>query len=719
MKFKILLILIITIFISAFKKEANMKAPIAKKEEFSQEIHGQILKDEYAWMRDNDWPKQVTKPDAIEYLKQENAYFENFMGELSAAKDKIYEEIKARIKLADQSTYVKKDEYYYYNRIDADASYAVYCRKKGSINAQEEIILDVNELAKNKKFTNVGALSVSPDHKLVAYNVDHDGSEKYTIKVFNVKTKEYLSDEITDTIGAIVWHEEINGFFYLPCNENWRHDKIMFHKLGTDKAQDILVFQEKDTQYSVSIGKSSSKEYLFINSSGHENNEEYYFSMADHEFKPKLISKRSGKIEYSVDHGGNYFYIHTNKNADKFKLLRANDKSDISVESNWEEYIREITDKELANFDLTKNYLILNYKYNALPRIIIRTLSEDKNIEEKEQEINFPDEAYTAGAYSTNYKEDDLRVSYSSLNRPSSSYSYDYANNKLELIKQIEIPSGHEPEEYKVERIFAESFDGTRVPISLIYKKSLFKKDGSNPLYLYGYGSYGISMPPNYRNSIYPLLDRGFVYAIAHIRGGSDVNNDWYLQAKYLNKKKTFKDFIAVAEHLIQNNYTYKGGIAIMGGSAGGMLVGNVINNKPELFKLAIAHVPFVDVLNTMLDESLPLTPPEFKEWGNPKEKEYFDYMQSYSPYDNVKKQDYPHLLVTTGLSDPRVAYWEPAKWVARLRENNTSKNEIIFKTNMDTGHGGASGRFDSLKEAAEDIVFVLDRFNIDLAKLK
>jgi oligopeptidase B len=683
------------------KQEVKMMThPIAKKISYSVNIHDTTIDDEYNWLRDQDWPKKITDQNILGYLNEENDYFHNFMNPLKKEKELIFEELKARIKLKDQSTYIQKDNYYYYSRTEEDKDYVIYCRKHSSIKNLEEILLDVNKLAEGKKFTSIGAFAMSPSHKLMAYSVDFTGGEKYIITIFDLESKKFLPDEIQNTIGSIVWHENGKGFFYTPVDENWRHDKVMFHKLGTESIEDQLIYHEKDPLYSVSISKSSSREFMFINTGGHDSNESYYFSMNDQNFKPILIKKRVDKILYSVDHGTDYFYMYSNDGAKNFKLLRTND-----IKQNWQEYIKEESDKYLANFDLTDKYILLNYKHNGLPLIIVKEINGNKI-----KEVKFPDEAYTASAYSTNFEHNDLRIDYSSLSRPNTVYQYNFENEKLDILKTQEIPSGFNPEEYVTKRIFATSGD-VKVPITILYKKSLFKHNGSNPLYLYGYGSYGYAIPPVFRNSAISLVDRGFVFAIAHIRGGDDLGHDWYEAAKFLTKKRTFDDFIASAQKLIEEKYTSKGNIVIVGGSAGGMLIGNVINEKPELFKAAIAHVPFVDVLNTMLDETLPLTPGEFKEWGNPKEKEYFDYIKSYSPYDNVKAQSYPNLMITAGLTDPRVGYWEAAKWVARIRDKKTDNNLIIFKTNMDFGHKGASSRFDYLKEAADDIVFILKIF--------
>ncbi len=687
------------------KKEA-INPPLAKKIPYTFELHGEKVQDEYHWLRASGWPDKITDEAVLSYLKEENAYFDNYMDLLADKKDMFFEELKGRIKLADQSTYIKKDDYFYYTRTEEDKDYTIYCRKFGSTSAPEEILLDVNELAKDQKYTSIGSFSISPDHKLIAYSVDFTGGEKYTLKIFNLETKIYLADQIENTIGSIVWHEDQSGLFYTPTDDKWRHDKVLFHKLGTKNIDDKLIFHEKDPLYYVSVGKSSSKDYIFITVSGHDSNEMYFITMTDKTFTPQLVLARKDRIQYSIDHNGPFFYQYTNDGAKNFQILRA-ESNDYSATKPWSTYIAEKKDKYLSSFDLTQNYLLMDYKVKGLAELVAQNLDN-----EAQQVLNFPENTYTASIYSTNFKENDIRVDYSSLARPNTVYSYDFNSNELSTLKVQEIPSGFDPEEYATERLFVKT-DGVEVPVSLFYKKSLFKGDGSNPLYLYGYGSYGLSIAPSFRNSAVSLVNRGFIYAVAHIRGGDDLGHDWYEAAKFLNKKRTFSDFIAVADELISLNYTSEGNIVIVGGSAGGMLVGNVINQRPELFKAAIAHVPFVDVLNTMLDENLPLTPGEYKEWGNPKDKDYFEYMKSYSPYDNVSQQNYPSLFVTAGLSDPRVGYWEAAKWVARLRDRKLGDNIIIFKTNMSFGHAGASGRFDYLKEAADDLVFITNIFKV------
>ncbi len=738
------------------QKIKTMKPPIANKQNYSFEVHETTINDDYQWLRDPKWPN-VEDSKILDYLKAENKYTENFFADLQKDKEKIFEELKGRVKLDDESVYVKKKDYYYYHRVEGNKNYPIYCRKHNNMNAAEEVILDVNLLTPNGGFTDVAKVAMSPNQNLMAYSVNFTGNEQYNIKIYNLKEQKYLPDNVTDIAPTVIWHEKLNGFFYITINENQRWDKVMFHRLGEDVTQDKLIFEVKNPLHFISCEKSASNEYIFINSGDHNENEIYVISMQDDNFIPKLVRAAENKIFYEIEHNGDYFYIKTNFKAKNFHVVKLPINN--FENTSWDDiYIKEEQDKYLKSFDFTNNYLILNYRDNGLPLIKIKRF---KDLHEKT--IHFPDESFQASSFSTNFEEDDIRIDYSSLARPNTTYSYDFdsrplqkfayreefegdtehstaayksdradastgslsqlplevefpkrSSDKLTILKTQEIPSGFNPEEYKVERIFADNGD-VKVPITLFYKKSLFKKDGSNPLYLMGYGAYGISMPVNFRNTAVTLADRGFIYAVAHIRGGDDLGHDWYEAAKFLTKKRTFEDFIACSKALINEQYTSNNNIVIMGGSAGGMLIGYVLNEKPELYKLAVAHVPFVDVLNTMLDESLPLTLLEYNEWGNPKEKEYFEYIKSYSPYDNVKAQNYPALFITCGISDPRVGYWEPAKWVAKLRELKTDNNPLLLKTNMDTGHKGSAGRFDYLKEIADELVFIFNIFNVEV----
>jgi oligopeptidase B len=689
-----------------YMQQALISAPLAKEEQHLTQVHDQTIKDPYFWLRDKNWPKAVEDKEILKYLIDENDYADKVLfSNVANEKEKLFQELKGRIELSDKSTEVKKNNYYYYTRTQADKDYPIYCRKFGK-DGSEEIILDVNELAKDHKFTKVGIFTISPDQNFLAYGVDHSGDEKYNLRILNIATKKHLADKIDNLTGQVIWHENVFGLFYTPSDENWRSTKVFFHILASTEP-DNLVLEEKNHLYQLKICKSSSKEYLLINSSGHDENQFYTLKFSDVNFNAKLFSPLREKISYDIDHNGKHFYVLTNDQGPNFRLaitdlINTEDKY-------WQDYLALDKNKYLSSFDITANYLIANYKELGLPTIQIVNLTNKES-----KTIKFPDQLYTAQSYSTNFEEDDIRVEYSALTRPDTTYFYDYKTEKLDVLKTKHVPSGFNPDEYEVKREWSDN-QGVKVPSTVFYKKSLFKQDGSNPLYLYGYGSYGISMPPCFRTTILSLVDRGFIFAIAHIRGGDDLGYQWYEDAKFLNKKRTFEDFIAVSEDLIAKKYTAKGNIVICGGSAGGMLVGNVINAKPELYKAAIAHVPFVDVLNTMLDDTLPLTPGEYKEWGNPKDIEYFKYIKSYSPYDNVAQQHYPHLFVTTSISDPRVGYYEPAKWVAKLRKAKTDENMLIFKTNMDAGHQGASGRFEYLKEVADDYLFIFHVFDIKL----
>lgn len=672
------------------------KAPIAKEKPSNYDIGKFTIEDNYAWMRDPKWPAEVENPDVLSYLRQENSFAKNFFDQFSDLKNQIFDELKGRIKLEDESYPITKGDYDYYIRTLEKENYPIYCRKYRRTKAKEEIILDVNLLAKGKSFVNVSSVKPSPDNRFLAYSVDYNGDEKYVIKIISLDGKSNIENEITSSASCVVWKSDNTGVFYVPVDEDLRHTKVMFHEYLPKPKDDILVFHEKEILYHVSISVSSSHDFLMINSSGHDSNEYHVIDMMSDNFDSRVIIPRAKSIYYSMNHNGDYFYILTNDSGSNCRLLTMDVKS-----SKIDEYLSMSDEKYLYSFDITENYLVVNYKNKGLSEVIVIDLASKKS-----KNYSFEDEAYVANGFCANFKLDDIRINYSSLGRPNTLYSCNMISYQLDVLKVQEIPTGFYPEEYQVKRIWADN-NGTAIPISLIYKKSLFK-GGTNPLYLYGYGSYGIAVEPSFRSNIFSILDRGFIFAIAHIRGGDDLGYSWYESAKFLTKKLSFEDFIACANHLIDEKYTSAGEIIIGGGSAGGMLVGAVVNERPELFKAVIAHVPFVDVLNTMLDETLPLTPAEFKEWGNPKDVEYFEYIKSYSPYDNIKPQNYPSMFVTAGISDPRVGYWEPAKWVAKLRKMKMDDNLIIFKTNMDSGHQGASGRFDYLKEMAEDYIFMI-----------
>lgn len=702
------LILIVSVILTLYKstnKETHIMTPKAQKIPQQLENFADVRVDNYAWLRSKNWQTKVDESEILNYLNEENKYAETFMDSVKDLREQLFTEMKSRIKLADKSVPVKEDNYFYYSYTHEDSNYAIYARKKDSLDNEEEIIFDQNIAAQDYEYFDVEDISVSPNHQLVAYSTDINGSERYTIQVKDLTNNIILSDQITDTLGSIVWHENSQGFFYTPVDEHWRTQKVYFHKLGDDPKNDQLIYQEKDNSFSVNISKSASKKFIFMDIHSHDCNEVRYINLADSGLKEHLIKTRADQQLYDVDHAHNKFYMITNDKGKNFRLISVNE--DKLADNNWIEIIPHRENIYLTDFDLFTNHLVITERDKGLNNIRVIDLCNNE-----EHNINFPESAYLASVMDTNF-EDNLRITYSALSIPDSVLEYDFTNKRLTTLKVREIPSGYNPKEYVTERIYALSRDGVEIPISLVYKKDLFKKDGSNPLYLYGYGSYGHSIAANFRTNILSLVDRGFIFAIAHIRGGDDLGYRWYEDAKYLTKRNTFLDFVNSAEYLIDNKYTTKNNIVIAGGSAGGMLVGVAINEFPELFKAAIAHVPFVDVLNTMLDDTLPLTPGEFKEWGNPKQADYYHYIKSYSPYDNIKPQNYPALYVTAGLNDPRVTYWEPAKWVAKLREIKTDKNPIIFEINMGQGHGGATKRFDYLKEAAKEYAFILKTFNI------
>ncbi len=688
-------------------KESNMNLgnpPIAKKISHKINIHNQELSDDYFWLRDQKWPN-VENKEILAYLKYENEYTEKYFKPLKSTVENLYNEIIGRIKLADRSVPVKNSDNYYYFRITEETSdYPIYVRKQ--LNNKEETILDQNQEAKGHKFFKIGALSVSSDGKLLAYSEDTSGNENFTIKVKDLRTKKILSDTIKDSISSIVWDKNNRGFYYIKVDDKWRKNKIYYHALESAQEQDTLIYEEKDPTFSVDLSKSSSEEYIFVCTSSNNSSEVRFIKANDSLHQLQLLIERREDHLYSVDQIHNDFYIHTNDMGKNFRLVRLSIKDYKSQE--FIEVIPHSADIYLVGFNLYNDNLVITTKELGLPKITI--LNYDllhKNA------ISFPDPTYTASVIYSCADDKGALVSYSSLNTPTTVFKYNFDSKKLTTLKTQEIPSGYDKNLYESQRLMATANDGVKVPISLVYKKDLLKKDGSNPLYLYGYGSYGIAIPPSFNSNMISLLDAGFVYAIAHIRGGDDLGFEWYESAKFMNKKRTFSDYIAVADYLVKQKYTHAGNIAIQGGSAGGMLIGVAINERPELFKTAIADVPFVDVLNTMLDDSLPLTPGEFKEWGNPLQEEYFDYIKSYSPYDNIKEQEYPALYVLAGLNDPRVTYWEPAKFVAKLRARKKDKNILLLETEMNAGHGGKSSRFDRIKEIAREYAFILHEFGL------
>ncbi len=673
-----------------------MQTPKAPKKPQLLEIHGHQRIDDYYWMNDRE------NPEVINYLNSENEYLNSVMKSTEELQKQLFEEMKRRIKEDDQTVPYFKSGYFWYVRYEKGGEYPIYCRKKGSKEGQEEIILDVNELAKGKSYYQVGGTSTTPDQKILAFAADAIGRRIYTIHFKNLESGEILKESIPEITGNLVWAADNLTLFYSKQDpETLRSHRIYKHVLGTDPSADELIYEETDEEFSCMVHKSKTEEYLFIHSESTISSEMRFLKSDQPEGEFQILQPRIPHLEYAADHFGEYFWIRTNENAQNFKLV----KTQISKtgKENWIDVIAHRPDVLLEDFELFSRYLVTQERSNGLTQIQV------KPWESEGFSLQFDDETYTAWI-STNpeFDTDTLRFGYNSLVTPSSVYDFDMISGEKILLKQQEVIGGHDPGDYHSERIWAKAEDGASVPISLVYKKSLFSKTNQNPLLLYSYGSYGYSMDAYFSSNRLSLLDRGFVFAIAHIRGGEDLGRHWYEQGKMLNKRNTFTDFIACAEHLISEGYTAPRYLYAMGGSAGGLLVGAVINMRPELFNGAIANVPFVDVVTTMLDESIPLTTGEFQEWGNPKDKEYYDYMLSYSPYDNVEAKAYPNLLVTSGLHDSQVQYWEPTKWVAKLREVKTDQNLLLLHTNMEAGHGGASGRFNALKELSLEYAFLL-----------
>lgn len=674
-----------------------------KAEKIPQELvtHGDTRIDNYFWMNQRDDQK------VLDYLNAENSYTSEVMNKTEDFQQKLYDEIIGRIKQDDQSVPYKKNGYYYYTRYEEGKEYPIYCRKKGSLDAEEEVLLNVNEMAEGYAYYSVSGLNVSPDNKMLAFGVDTLSRRNYDIYIKNLETGELLDHNITKATGGSVWANDNKTLFYTRKDEQTlRAYKIFKHRINETEDKDQLVFHETDEEFSTFVYKTKSNKFIIIGSSQTVSNEYRFVDADTPDAEFQIIQPRERDLEYSVDHFGDNFYIVTNHNAKNFKIVKT--PIDNTTKENWEDVIPHRDDVLVEGIEIFRDYFVVQEKSNALDQIRIINWEDGKDYY-----VEFQDEVYTART-STNpeYDTDKLRFIYSSLVTPTSTYDYDMATKERELMKQDEVLGDFDSNNYDSKRLFATADDGTKIPISIVYRKGI-NTDGNNPTLLYGYGSYGYSQSAFFRSSILSLLDRGFIYALAHIRGGQEMGRDWYDDGKLLNKINTFTDFIDCSEYLIEENYTNPDKLFIYGGSAGGLLVGAVVNMAPQLFKGAMAAVPFVDVVTTMLDDSIPLTTFEYDEWGNPNDKVYYDYMLSYSPYDQVKAQDYPNMLITTGYHDSQVQYWEPAKWVAKLREMKTDNNLLLFDCDMESGHGGASGRFKSYKRTALQYAFMLDLVGI------
>mgnify|MGYP003291145394 FL=1 len=690
-----------------------MEKPIAKKCPRELIAHGDIRVDNYYWLNERE------NPEVVNYLEQENLYQKTMMKDTESLQKKLYDEILGRIKQDDVSYPIKRNGYYYYSRYEKDKEYPVYCRRKDNMDNPEEIMLDGNEMAKGFPYFDIGAYSVSPDNKLLAYSVDTVSRRQYDICFKRLGEsdngeKVVFEDVIKNTTGNMVWANDNETIFYSTKDESLRSCKIMRHRLNTSPDDDELVYFEEDTAFSCFVGKSKSKKYIMIVSESTLSSEVRFLEADNPYGEFKMFQERQNDMLYGIGHNGDDFYILTNADkAKNFKIMKTS--VDKTEKDNWIELLPHRDDVLIEDFDIFSDFLVVEERHEGLTKIRIMTwdmLEPETKIcgpaSETDYYIDFGEPAYTAySAGNPDFDSHTLRYGYNSMTTPSSLYEYDMLERKANLLKRQEIVGGYEPSDYVTERHFAPSHDGVLVPISLVYKKGI-NMDGNNPLVLYGYGSYGSSMDAYFSSARLSLLDRGFVWAIAHIRGGEEMGRQWYEDGKLLKKKNTFLDFICCGKYLVEKGFTNNEKMFAIGGSAGGMLVGAVANMAPQMWRGIIAQVPFVDVVTTMLDESIPLTTGEYDEWGNPNVKEYYDYMKSYSPYDNVERKDYPAILVTAGFHDSQVQYWEPAKWVAKLRDMKTDNNPLYLKTNMDFGHGGASGRFESIKETALEYAFLI-----------
>ena len=679
----------------------NVKPPVPEKRPRVETWHGHEKRDDYHWLKADNWQEVMHDPsllpqDIRAFLEGENAYHQAVMADTVPLQEKLFAELKGRIKEDDSSVPAPDGPYAYYSSFVTGGQYPRYARKARDMSGPEHLMFDGNELGKGRAYFRFGGIAMSPDHNLAAWSFDGNGSEFYELRVRDVTAGVDHGDILQNTAGGAVWAADGKSFFYTIQDDNHRPLKTYRHVLGTAQADDVLVYEEQDTGMFTGVGKTNSEKYILIDIHDHDTSEVWMIDAEGPAETPRLIAARVPGIEYDVEHWGNQLIIKTNMGgAEDYKIVTA--PADAPSPDNWTDLVPHRPGVFLVGFFVLKNWLVRMERENALPRIIVRDMTTGE-----EHAIAFDEEAYSLGfGEMREFDTEILRFTYSSMTTPAQVFDYNMRDRTRVLRKMQEVPSGHDPKAYVTRRVMAKAHDGETIPVTLLYAKSTVL-DGSAPLWLYGYGSYGISIPAGFNSNILSLVDRGFIYAIAHIRGGQEKGRHWYKTGKMEHKANTFRDFISCAEHLIAAGFTAHGNIVAQGGSAGGMLMGAVANMAPDLFRGIVAEVPFVDVLTTMLDDTLPLTPPEWPEWGNPIEsKQAYETIAAYSPYDRVEARAYPHLLAVGGLTDPRVTYWEPAKWVAKLREIKTDGNLLLLKTNMGAGHGGASGRFDRLKEVA------------------
>jgi oligopeptidase B len=675
-----------------------VQPPIARRQENVTTIHGKRLTDDYGWLREK------TNPEVIAFLEQENAYTAAVMKPTAELQASLYTEMISHIKEDDVSVPFRDGDYFYYTRTEQGAQYPIYCRKHGSLEASEEVILDMNQMATG--FLALGAFTVSDDGNLLAYSTDTTGFRQYTLHVKDLKTGEVLSDS-AERVGSVVWAAGGRTLFYTIEDEATKRQYQLFrHIVGQPQGEDLLVYEESDERFNIGAGRTRDDKYLILESASHTTSEEQFLRADDPEGRWTLIEPRRDNIEYYADHRDGLWYLRVNDTARTFRLVTAPVAT--PGRANWRELMAHREDVMLEDLDIFQSFAVVVERANGLPQMRVMSWDKEGGFAEDSRQIAFPEPTYSAHPHvNREFVTGKFRYGYQSLVSPTSVYEYDVQTSQSTLLKELEVPGGFDRSLYRSERVFATAPDGTGIPISLVYRRDK-KGDGTNPLYVYGYGSYGYSLPVGFNSNRLSLLDRGFVLAYAHIRGGGDMGKPWHDAGRLMQKMNTFTDFIAVTEYLVAHGYGDPRRVSMEGGSAGGLLMGAVANLRPDLYRAVLSHVPFVDVMNTMLDPTLPLTIAEYEEWGDPNQAEAFKYMLQYSPYDNLERKDYPAMLVKTSLHDSQVMYWEPAKYVAKLRRLKTDGNLLLLETNMSAGHGGASGRYDYLKEIALDYAFLI-----------
>jgi oligopeptidase B len=692
---------------SAGNGEIAVRPPIAARSHTERTLHGHTLVDDYAWLRDKE------NPEVTAYLEAENAWCQQVMAGTEELQKQLYEEMRSHLKETDISVPFRDRDYWYYSRTEEGKQYEIYCRKRGTPEGptgEEEILLDVNELAENESFMALGTMVVSDDGQLLAYSCDNKGFRQYKLYVKDLRSGDVFKEH-AERVGSVVWASDNRTLFYTVEDEEQKRQFQFFrHIVGTHFSQDELVYEEKDERFNIGAGRTRDDRYIILQCSSHTTSEEQFLSADEPRGTWRLIAPRRDEIEYYADHRNGLWYIRTNDSGRNFRLVTA--PLDNPASNHWDELLPVRAEVMLEEVELFDGHAVVWERREGLQHILVRPFRGTEREMDAGREVRFPEPVYSAHAHANRvYDTDKYRYAYQSLVTPASVFEYDVATGESKLLKQVEVPGGFDREKYASERIFAKASDGAEVPVSLVWRKDK-REPGKNPLWVYGYGAYGYSLPVGFSSNRLSLLDRGLVLAYAHVRGGGDLGKTWHDAGRLMNKRNSFTDFIAATEHLVAEGWGSPERVAAEGGSAGGLLMGAVANIRPDLYRAIIAHVPFVDVMNTMLDPSLPLTVPEYEEWGDPNGKEAFEYMLSYSPYDNLAAKAYPAMLVKTSLHDSQVMYWEPAKYVAKMRTLRTDARNLILHTNLTAGHGGASGRYDYLKEIALDYVFLLKELN-------